>query len=268
MNESSPRQYRSVGAGRAMAWWGEGWRGFVAAPLPWIGLAMALLVALFGLRHLPFGHLLYELLLAPLFAFGTVYASRLRRSRERTDLPLGVDPVDVDGGTVVETAQVWIGRLGPLLLASALVLLLTGVAAFALVLVASAAGLSLVGFAAMGSMMAGGGMMGLMGALSGGMLLTMLAAVLGALALNTVFWFVWPLVAIGGVAPWDAIVLSARAGLANLGALTVFNLLFFLFLILALVPLGFGLFVLLPTLAAASYAAYDDVFGAVTIDLP
>jgi uncharacterized membrane protein len=257
--------YRRVPAGQAIVWWAEGWRTFLRAPLPWVGMTVALLVILVVLRALPLGSLLSQWLSLPLFALGAVFASFLRRRwvQAQTMTPQGMPVEPATEGTFEESAQLWRKRIRPLLVASVLVLVLGG--AFGAVFVLGLGAMLGVGLASMGALShvlsPGAGMMAGMGAMAGGLFTLMLLALAALFLLNVAFWFVNTLVALGGVQPWDAIVLSAKAGFANVGALVLFTLLLIPISLIAMIPAGLGLLVLLPVLSGASYASYQDVFG-------
>lgn len=268
-------QPRRVGPGRALVWWAEGWRSFVAAPLAWIGLTLAFIVALGLVHSLPLGTLLLKLALPPLLTFGILFAARLAARRAAAPAPLpgmefGGTPVGVVSfeGTIGEAAGAWSASLGRLLLASLLAWLLSWVALAAIMLVAMLAGAGIGGLAALGpammggpAMMTGAGVFAGVAAVSVGGMVAMLLALFMAWALSGVFWFLWPLVALGGLAPWPAAVLSWRAFLANFWTIVLFDLLFFALLAVVMLTMGLGVFVLAPMAAAASYASYTDVFG-------
>ncbi len=256
--------YRRVGAGRALHWWAEGWRGFRRAPMAWVGMSVALLVVLALLGMLPLGRLLAQWLSVPLFALGAVYAALLqRRSRAaQRVLPDELAAEAATDGTFDASARLWRGRVGTLLLASLLVLLLGGLFSIAFVVLgASALGVGLAGIGALGVLGGGVGLVAGAGAMAGGMAGLMLLGLVALFVVNIAFWFVGTLVVLGGAGPWDAVWLSLHAALANLGALALFSLLLLPVALVALVPMGLGLLVLLPVLSAASYASFDDVFG-------
>ena len=74
-------------------------------------------------------------------------------------------------------------------------------------------------------------------------------------------WFAPALVALDGVSPWRAVVLSFKASLRNLGALTVFGLVTIPLAIAASLPLMLGWVILVPLLILASYCSWKEVFG-------
>lgn len=267
------RPFRHVPAARGAAWWGQGWRSFRHAPWAWVGMSVVLLLGSMVLHALPLGGVLAQWLMMPLFSLGALFAAVLHRRwmRARSITPQGLAVEADNEGALAESSRRWSARIGPLLLSSLLVLLLLG----ALLLVLGAGLATLFGVslyrlhgmeqmmqASPGAVLAGIGMgAGLF--LAAG-LFVLLVLYLGSVA----FWFVGTLVAIGGVGPWTAVRLSARAGWANLGALTVFTVLLVLFSLLLPLTLGLGLLVLLPVLSAASYASYDEVFGDLPVSTP
>ena len=259
--------FRHVPASRGVTWWGEGWRSFLRAPWAWLGLSLALFIISMLLHLFPLGGVLTQWLNLPLFALGAVFASVLqgRWNYQRGITPPGQVAEADNEGAFGESSRRWSSRLGPLMLASLLVLLLIVLAAVLLVLVFGAIfGFGMFSPEAFEQMFQGspGAMMAGMGMRFGLVLGVGLLVVLLLFLASALFWFVGTLVALGGVGPWEAIRLSARAALHNIGALLVFSLLLVPFGILAMIPMGLGLLVLLPVLSGASYASFADVFGA------
>ncbi len=258
------RAFRHVPAGHALDWWAEGWRAFRRAPLAWLALAVALLVVLALASVLPLGGLLRQGLLPPVLAFGAVFAAVLQRRWRGAPhaLPAGLVAEAANDGALTDSARLWAARIKPLLIASLLVMLLGGAFDFAFVVLGlPLLGITLAGVGALGVFSGGVGLFAGDGALAGGLVMLMLLVLVALLIVNIAFWFVGTLVALGGVGPWDAIVLSLRAALANLGALALFSLLLVPAAMLVALTAGLGVLVLLPVLSAASYASFDDVFG-------
>lgn len=258
--------FRRVPAGSALRWWAEGWQSFLRAPLPWLGLSVALLVLLWIVGKLPLGGLLSQWLSLPLLALGAVFAALLRRRwvEARRITPAGMPLEPRTEGALGASAQLWKARIGPLLLASLLVLAIGGAAGAVLVLGLGALfGVGLASVATFSHLMSpGAGVMAGAGAAAGGLMALLLLLLLALYVLNVAFWFVNTLVVLGGVRPWDAVVLSVRAGLANLAPITLFTVLLLPIGMVAILPFGLGLLVLLPVLSGASYASYHEVFGA------
>lgn len=257
--------FRRVSAGFGLRWWAEGWRSFTLAPLPWIGLAVALLVLLWLLGELPLGGMLSQWLSLPLLAFGVIFAALLRQraTRAREITPPGMPVEPQNEGTLSASSQLWTRRLGPLLLVSLLVLALGGVIGAVIVMGLGAMfGLGLASFGAFAKIMTPGmGMAAGVGALAGSLMTLLLLVLLALYLFSVAFWFVNTLVAIGGVRPWNAVKLSVRAGFANLAPITLFTVLLLPISLVAMLPFGLGLLVLFPVLSGASFASYHDVFG-------
>ena len=257
--------FRRVPAGFGLRWWAEGWRSFMQAPLPWLGLAVALLVLLWLLGELPMGGLLSQWLSLPLLAFGVIFAALLRKraAQARTITPQGMPVEPQNEGTLSSTTQRWTGRIGPLLLVSLLVLALGGVIGAVIVMGLGAMfGLGLASFGAFAKVMTPGvGMAAGVGALAGSLMTLLLLVLLALYLFSVAFWFINTLVALGGVSPWNAVKLSVRAGFTNLAPITLFTVLLLPISIVAMLPFGLGLLVLFPVLSGASFASYHDVFG-------
>ena len=257
--------FRRVSAGSGLRWWAEGWRSFMQAPLPWMGLAVALLVLLWLLGELPLGGLLSQWLSLPLLALGVIFSARLRRhaARARAITPAGMPLEPENAGALSASGKVWTSRIGPLLLASLLVLALGGAIGAVIVMGLGALfGLGLASFGAFAKLMTPGvGMAAGMGAVAGSVMTLLLLILLALYLFSVAFWFVNTLVALGGVPPWEAIKLSARAGFANLAPITLFTVLLLPISLLAMLPMGLGLLALFPVLSGASYASYHEVFG-------
>lgn len=257
--------FRRVPAAYGLRWWADGWRSFMQAPLPWLGLAVALLVLLWLLGELPMGGLLSQWLSLPLLAFGVIFAAllRTRMTRAREITPAGVPLEPENEGALSSATQRWTRRIGPLLLASLLVLALGGVIGAVIVMGLGAVfGLGLASFGAFAKVMTPGmGMAAGMGALAGSFMTLMLLVLLALYLFSVAFWFVNTLVALGGLSPWSAVKLSVRAGFANIAPITLFTVLLLPISLVAMLPFGIGLLVLFPVLSGASYASYHDVFG-------
>ena len=68
------------------------------------------------------------------------------------------------------------------------------------------------------------------------------------------------LVFFNNLAPLAAMKLSLRAFLRNMGAISVYGIIFFMLAILASIPMMLGWFVLMPIIFTSTYAAYCDIF--------
>ncbi|GBG14192.1 uncharacterized protein NMK_1756 [Novimethylophilus kurashikiensis] len=96
---------------------------------------------------------------------------------------------------------------------------------------------------------------------SGGMLLAALLALALLIPLVMAYWFAPTLVIFHGMSAVEAMKLSFNACLNNLGAFTLYGLISMVLFILAAIPLGLGLLVMIPTLTASLYVSYKDIFA-------
>lgn len=260
----SPPNFRKVSAGAGLGWWGAGWRGFLRAPLPWVGLSVAWLVILVIVRKFPLGQLLAQWLSLPVGALGVIFAAILHRrwTQARDITPEGMPVEPRTEGALNLSLSAWRARIGPLLLVSLLVLAIGGAIGAAIVLgLASVLGLGLGAFAVFNHMqMSDMNNMAGWGAMAGGAMGLILLVLIALYLISVAFWFANTLVALAGMRPWEAIKLSVRAGFANIGAISLFSVLLVPIGLVAVLPMGLGLLILLPVLAGASTASYYDVF--------
>jgi uncharacterized membrane protein len=80
--------------------------------------------------------------------------------------------------------------------------------------------------------------------------------------LTMAMWFATALVLFDRLQAWQAFKISYRGCLANLMPFLVFGLIAMVLLVVAAIPLGLGMFLLLPVMFATGYTSYRDVFGA------
>lgn len=102
-------------------------------------------------------------------------------------------------------------------------------------------------------------------AMGGSALMAMLLFLLILLALfmplTMAMWFATALVLFDDLPAWDAFKISYRASMANLLPFFVYGLIAMVLCVVAALPLGLGLFLLLPVLMATGYTSYRDVFA-------
>lgn len=105
-----------------------------------------------------------------------------------------------------------------------------------------------------------------MAAMGGTALVAVLLFLLILLALfmplTMAMWFATALVLFDRLQAWEAFKISYRASMANLMPFFVYGLIAMVLCFVAALPLGLGLFLLLPVLMATGYTSYRDVFGA------
>ncbi len=94
-----------------------------------------------------------------------------------------------------------------------------------------------------------------------GMLLAMLVALALLLPLIMAYWFAPILVTFQGLKAVDAMKLSFSACLKNLWPFTIYGVISMVLMVVAAIPLGLGLLVMIPTMTASLYVSYRDIFS-------
>lgn len=234
---SAPGAPQAVAAGRGLDWLAQGWRLFLRNPGIWVALAFIWLAIVVVMGMVPVINFFGFYLLTPVFLAGLLLGCR--------EL--------ADGGElrIDHLFAGFRGRAGDLVLLGmfyAAGMALAALAAFMVSGIGAAAG-GLVGDAP------GAGLLG------GGILLAMAVYLLLATPLVMAFWFAPALVQFDGMRPWPAMQWSFAACWRNLVPFLVYGLVLSLLMVLATLPLGLGLLVLVPVAVGSLYAAYLDVTG-------
>ncbi len=92
-------------------------------------------------------------------------------------------------------------------------------------------------------------------------LLPALAGLFLLLPLIMAYWFAPVLVVFHGLSAPSAMKLSLQACLRNLLPFLVYSAVSMVLLLVAAIPLGLGLLVMIPTMTASLYVSYRDIFG-------
>ncbi|MDN5835726.1 MAG: hypothetical protein L0H12_00050 [Nitrosospira sp.] len=95
---------------------------------------------------------------------------------------------------------------------------------------------------------------------SGDMLSASLVALLLSIPLMMAAWFAPLLVIFKGLPALDAMRISFFACLKNIVAFQIYGVILIALTVIAAMPYGLGLFILIPTLFASIYASYRDIF--------
>ena len=218
---------KTVPAGRAIDWFKAGWRVFSSDIATWLILAVIYLLIMVVLMMIPIiGSTIYYLI-APTLVAGLLLAAgkSLDGGKARVE--------DLFAPLRNETTRNPLLMLGAILLAANVLLAILGV-----------------------GMVGGFGMHGMNGAgLFGGLL-----ALIASLAIGAAFLYAPAEVVFRNTPPVDAIKASLSAVMANIPAMLVFGLGYILLSIVAIIPLGLGMLVLLPVMMGALLASYRDIF--------
>jgi|SRR5688572_23501335 len=242
-----PRAPRSLSAGRGAAWWSEGWRIFLASPLLWLGMTVAIIVIAIVLNFIPIVGGIAQALLWPVFTGGLLlgcYALAQGRPIEFSHLFAGFQD----------------GRAGPLLILGVFAFAVS--LAFALIIMMLVFGA--MGFSGIAGLMSGDPTVAINSAFAGMGVAALVAvpiALIGYGLFLMAWWFAPALVALNRADALAALKASFDASWKNLGALAVFGLIFIGLAIVASIPFGVGWLVLIPVMFGALYASWREVYS-------
>jgi hypothetical protein len=227
---------RSVAAGNGWQWIRGGFELFRQNPVIWIALFFIYLLICMGLSIVPIIGPIVVNLLAPVFMAGFMLGCQALERGEELEIN------HLFAGFKQNTTQLI--TVGGLYLAGMIVI----------------AGLIFV--------MTGGAVLemgepehAMKAAAGAGMLLALLLALALLLPLIMAYWFAPTLVVFHGISAVEAMKTSFSACLRNILPFTVYSLVCMLLLLLAAIPLGLGLVVMIPTMTASLYVSYKDIFS-------
>jgi len=238
--------FRPVDSDHGVQWWSSAWHWlfYRGAAIAWIVMCVIALVITMLLQAVPVIGWMAGQVGWFVFSGGLMLAAR-----------------KTDQGTAPAVGELFAGfgsPLSPLAIGGLLVML-----AFALVGgVAAVAGIGVVTGAVLAALSGNIALLAGLGATS------VLVALIALVLLVPVFmagWLAPALIVLRQQPPVEALKTSLSACWANVGALTVYSLLWIAFAILATLALGFGWLILGPLMVLSNYAAYQDLFEAATL---
>lgn len=236
---------KAVPAGHGWDWITAGWSLFVQSPLIWIVNVVILLVIHVVLGFIPFIGSLIGYVLWAVFNGGLMMGAQAQT-----------------GGRPLEVGDLFAGfkeKTGSLITVGALY----AVACIAVMVLAGILAIVILGASgALGAIMSGdkAAMMGMIGGATLGVMFIALLVMAAFVPIAMAFWFASVLVALQDVSPTDAIRMSFSACLKNIVPFLLYGLIFLVLGILAVIPFGLGLLVVVPLLITSTYAAYRDIF--------
>lgn len=236
-------QMQSVEPGKGLAWFGDGWEIFKRNPGMWIVCMILLFVIAVVLNLVPLLGPLLLALLTPGLLGGMLYSARElseQRAMDISHLFIAFQQTEMRNAMLVLGAVM----LGANILFTFIALVLVG------------------GSLGMAGMMEQGNHEMLAAGLGAGVVLAMLLMLGLGLVLTMAFFYAVPLVMFAAAKPVDALKSSFAACLANILPLLLFGVIYIVLALIAMIPLGLGLLVLLPVTFGAVYASYRDVFPA------
>lgn len=240
------------GAGASVSWISKGWTLFTAASGTWATLGLAIIGALFVLIVLSLIPILGSLIqmaanfamtfLMPAFLAGLyIAADRLNRGEQ------------IAFGDLFDGFRNNLGQLvmvGVLNFAVSLVMIIV-----LLIIFGIGIGVT-VGFSAIFNNQEP--------EMSAGLIIFIVLAVLVALVMSFLiymaFWFAPMLVGINGMQAVDAVKLSFKAALKNIGGFLLYSIMAGFAVLIAYIPCLLGLIVVGPVLVCANYSAYREIF--------
>lgn len=230
-------------AGQGWQWIKQGYALFMKAPLLWIVVLLICFIAAIGLSAVPVvGEPLASLLL-PVVMVGLMVGCRALEHGDELEL------AHLFSGFQQRTTQ--LVTLGGIALVGQFLI-------FGVMMMVG--GATLVGILMSGQPVADPEI--IRQAITGAGFAILLGVTLFSVLLMAM-QFAPMLVYFNNVAPIDAMKLSLRAFLANIGPMLVYGATFMLLAILASIPMMLGWLVLLPIVFTSLYACYRDIFPAV-----
>lgn len=234
------REGQSLSAGRGWQWLQDAWTLFRAQPGTWIGITIGLMLFYIVLGLIPWLGQLLVTLLTPVIAGGLLLGLKaLDEGGEITFAHL------LEGSRIPQT-----GRLVMLGVVSL-------VATIAIVLI-----IVLIAGAGWGLAMIGGSQPAMSGAGMGMIALAILAAFAISVPLYMAVWFAPALITLHDYPLLQALRTSFFACLRNVLPFLVYGVVLMLLAMVAVIPFGLGLLVVMPMFIASVYTAYRDIFFA------
>ncbi|MEO6118851.1 MAG: BPSS1780 family membrane protein [Methylotenera sp.] len=227
---------KQVPAANALGWIVSGFNLFKANPAMWIILFVIYLAIIVPISLVPVVGSIVSTLLAPVFAAGLMWGCQAITKNE--DLEIN----HLFAGFKQNTAQLiavgGIYMLGLLVIAVMVVLSLDR--------------------ETIEILMKGGTVNPNQ---AGAMMLPILVAMLFLLPLIMAYWFAPILVGLNNLTATEAMKLSFVACLKNMLPFLLYGLIFMVMLVLAIIPFGLGLLVVIPVMMTSLYTSYVDIFS-------
>jgi len=233
-------EVRQVNAGNGWNWISGGFAIFKQSPVIWIVLFFIYVLIGMALSIIPvIGPIVFNVL-APVFMAGFMMGCRALEMGEEIEINHLFAGFKQNASQLIAVGGIYLAAL----------IVIVGV-----VLLAS-------GVDPLSPMMAEDLMRGQHGAAaSEGMLLPLLIVLAAMVPLFMAYWFAPTLVLFHDMKALDAMKLSFVACLRNIMPFFVYSLISMVLMLLAAIPLGLGLLVMIPTMTASLYVSYKDIFG-------
>jgi hypothetical protein len=237
-------EVRKVDAGQGWRWIVDGFALFKKNPPIWIALFVAYFLIVIVVSIIPVVGPLVMTLLAPVFTAGFMLACRGVEKDEELELGYLVAGFKHNTGQLV--------TVGGLYLVGSITIL---------GLMMMSGGGAILGSAALGQMQGVEPNEVMVGAM-GGMLIALLVAMALLIPLLMAYWFAPALVVFNNMTAMEAMKRSFFGCLRNIWPFLVYGLIAFVLMMIAMIPFGLGMLILVPVLNASIYAGYKDIFPA------
>lgn len=229
-------QIKQVPAANAWAWTVRGFELFKANPAMWIILFVIYLAIMVPISLVPVIGSVMSTLLAPVFAAGLMWGCKALKQQQ--DLEIN----HLFAGFKQNTAQ--LVAVGGYYMVSLLI-----IAVFVVLSLDRETVEALMKGQTLSAEQAGA------------MTLPILIAMFFLVPVLMAYWFAPVLVGLNNLTAVEALKLSFTACLQNMLPFFLYGFIFMLLLIVALIPFGLGLLVVVPVMMTSLYASYEDVFS-------
>jgi uncharacterized membrane protein len=235
-------ELRKADAGRGWQWIVGGFALFRKNPPIWIALFVIYFLIVIVVSIIPVVGPLVMTLLAPVFTAGFMLACRGVEAGEELELGYLVAGFKHNTGQLV--------TVGGLYLVGSIIIL---------GMMMMSGGGAILGSAALGQMQGVEPNEAMVGAM-GGMLIALLVALALLIPLLMAYWFAPVLVVLRNMTALEAMKLSFVGCLRNISPFLVFGVIAFILTMIAMIPFGLGMLILVPVLNASIYLGYKDIF--------
>jgi uncharacterized membrane protein len=237
-------EIRKVDAGQGWRWIAGGFGLFRKNPPIWMVFAIIyVLIVFFLLWAAPVGVFLL-VLVSPVIDAGFMVASRTAEKGEDLEISLLFAGFKHRSGQLVTVGGLYL--IGAIIIAGLMMM---------------AGGGAILGSAALGQMQGAAPTEVMVGAM-GGMLISLLVTMALLIPLKMASWFAPALVMFHNMTAVEAMKLSFFGCLRNMWPFLVYGVIFFILMMIAMIPFGLGMLILVPVLNASIYLGYKDIFPA------
>jgi hypothetical protein len=235
-------EIRKVDAGQGWRWIVDGFQLFRKNPLIWIVLFVIYFLIIMLFTIIPLVGPLIMSVLAPVFAAGFMLACRDLENGSELELRYLIAGFMHNTGQLVTVGGLYL--IGSIIIMGMMML---------------GGGGAILGAAAVNGMHGGEPPDVMIGAM-GGMLVALLVALTLLIPLLMAYWFAPALVFFNDMTAPDAMKASFAACMKNWLPFTVYGLAGLGLSIVAMIPFGLGLLVLIPVITVSIYTGYKDIF--------